>query len=111
MDDESLVPTMPAMNDPEEVEEQFLDEAIQEEKKLAQAYTHGAWSAVEQYIDERIDSYRDVSTVPPNLPADEYKAMALGRVFAMNELINLMDRIKHAVEAVEPLQKKAKNGR
>lgn len=102
MDDQALAPTMPALDEPEETEAAAVDEAMIEEQKLAQAHTHGAWTAVEQYIDERIDTYRSVDTINPALPADEYKVQALGRVFAMNELINLMDRIKHAVEAVEP---------
>jgi hypothetical protein len=99
MDDRSVVPQAPELI-PQPFEP-VVDEVLLEEKRLASAAIHPAWEAVQQEIETKIDQYRDISAVDANLLAHEFKVEALVRARVAIEFANLLDRIRHAVEATE----------
>lgn len=103
MDDQAITPQAPQM-EPEQAEEQAIDEAVVEEKKLASAYFHPAWDKVQDIINEELAALALFPSA--NLLAEEYKIEAVTRAKASLIIINLVDRIKHAVESVERTARK-----
>lgn len=108
MDDMSPEPMAPIL-EPKEVEDTALDEAIVQEAKLAQAAFHPAWASVQQDIQDTIDMLRQPPS--PDLVAEEYKIEGLGRMYTVNQLTNLLDRMKNAVEATERAERRPKGAK
>ena len=103
MDDQALIPEALGM-EPAQVEEVAIDEAVIEDQKIAQSTMHPAWEKVEAMILAEIDG---LSARPSSdLIASEYKIEDQARAKAGSILINLLDRIKHAVESVERTPRK-----
>ena len=98
MDDFSPVPIAPPLNREDDVEEQVYEEL---DKQIARAYFHKSWGAVEQMLLEAIESYSDVASIQPVLPAEEYKIEALSNLKTKANLIAVLERIKNAVRATE----------
>lgn len=96
MDDFSPVPHAPALERTEEEIEQVL---TVEDKKIAEAYFHPAWAKVEQMFIEVIEASR--LPVDSKLPAEEYKITGIANEQVANRLIQILGRVKDAVEATE----------
>lgn len=97
IDDYSPTPIAPSFApDADEIQEQMLDN---EDKKLAQAYHHPAWSAVEEIFDSVLVQF---STKPNSaLPAEEYKIKSLADEQSAAAIKAIWIRITDAVDATD----------
>lgn len=74
-----------------------------ETQKQAAPYWHPAWESVGKIFTDKIKSYGDLQNalVHKDKPADEFKTDLLVAAVVSQELTNIMEDVKRAVESVE----------